>query len=459
MVQSCGQNFEHGARERNFVSCMIAFASISLLLIATGLCVVGVRQLKLETRLPWLVFVGSYVASTVIGATLTGMPDGLSILKSVYPNLDMEPIRGGVTLVYWTVLYCPIIIITGLLLVFDGSTFPWERTVIRVLHQMLPNTLNITNVILVTAILSLYSFALIFSYGYGLNAVKFLSGSLDYQTAMLLRLEMMQLLARRGVYFYEVIYIGLPMLSWIALFSFIKTRKFKWLILFAVQSVSISILVLTTIQKAPLLVYFLGTLISLLLLQKIRFVGTAVFGLLGLTALTFLQYFFLNKIDFFAAFIHSVFRVSQSFIYYLSIYPHLEEYQAFNFGLGLLGIETVINDNIVVASYMESSMTWTTNMAAGSSFVRAYSHGGFFPTSVVSILTFLVIHAAGKLVDVDDNPLLFAVKVQLCITLYYLTQTSFYGALLESYGLIWALPPMVLLILVHMIQRLRWSTE
>jgi hypothetical protein len=107
-----------------------------------------------------------------------------------------------------------------------------------------------------------------------------------------------------------------------------------------------------------------------------------------------------------------------------------------------------MRDNLVIFDYMYPGVYWTQGAAAGASHIRAYTQGGVVWACVAVVITWLFIRLLGRMRKSLSGPVGFAVLVQSGVTLYYLTQTSLRGAVLESYGLIWGVIPLVALVLL-----------
>jgi hypothetical protein len=259
---------------------------------------------------------------------------------------------------------------------------------------------------------------------------------------------MMDVLAGRGFYYYEIAYVSLPALSWVALYKSFQKKSNHWILLYCFQFLVIVFLLLSSVQKAPLLIYLIGVMIGLAYLGKLKVYRLAMFGVLGLVLLTFMQSYYEDDWTVVMSVFHSIFRLSSSFIYYMAVYPQNEAYQSMNYGLGLLGFGVTMRDNLVIFDYMYPGVYWTQGAAAGASHIRAYTQGGVVWACVAVVITWLFIRLLGRMRKSLSGPVGFAVLVQSGVTLYYLTQTSLRGAVLESYGLIWGVIPLVALVLL-----------
>jgi hypothetical protein len=413
----------------------------------------GWRRLDAGVRLPWLIFVASYFLTTVIGAIIIGMPDGLEFLQLFNPTLDVGFVQTAVNDKYWFLLFLPISLPTFLLLLTTRLVLPWEKTIGSSLQRESQNTIYFISSVILTFLITMYSLLLLSVNGYIGNIFSVFSGELDFKSTILLRQQMMDTLAGRGFYYYEIAYVSLPALSWVALYKLFQQNSRNWIFLYCFQFLVIVFLLLSSVQKAPLLIYLIGVMIGLAYLGKLKVYRLAMFCVLGLVLLTFMQSYYEDDWTVLMSVFHSIFRLSSSFVYYVAVYPQHEAYQAVNYGLGLLGFGVTMRDNLVVFDYMYPGVFWTQGAAAGASHIRAYTQGGVIWVCLVVVITWLFIRLLGRMSKSLSGPVGFAVLVQSGVTLYYLTQTSLRGALLESYGLIWGIIPLFALVLLSTIVR------
>jgi hypothetical protein len=413
----------------------------------------GWRRLDTGVLLPWTIFVVAYFLTTVIGAIIIGMPDGLDFLQLFNPSVDVRFVQDAVNAKYWFLLFLPITLITLLLLFTRRLILPWEKTISNWFQRENINWAYFIATVILTILLTLYSLMVLATKDYLGNIRLAFSGELDFQATILLRHQMMDAMTGRGIYYYEIAYVSFPTMSWIALYRALQSGSNKWRMLFCFQFMIIVFLLLSSMQKAPLLIYLIGVLIALAYMGKLKVYRLAMLGVLGLSLLTFMQSYYVDDWTVLMSVFHSVFRLSSSFIYYVAVYPQHEAYQPVNYGLGLLGVGVSMRDNLVVFDYMYPDVFWTQGAAAGASHLRAYSQGGIIWASLATIIVWLLIRLLGRLRKSLSGPVGFALLVQSGVTLYYLTQTSLRGAALESYGLLWGVIPLVALVVLSSILR------
>lgn len=413
----------------------------------------GWRKLDSGTRLPWAIFVVVYFLTTVIGATVIGMPDGLDFLELFNPTLDIGVVRNAIDDRYWILLFLPVTLPTVLLLYTKRLALPWEITATKWFQRENADRAVFFATAFLSLLLSGYSLLLLGIKGHLGNIFLAFSGMLDFKSTILLRHQMMDAMNGRGIYYYEIAYVSLPTLSWVAFYKMFKNDDKDWRILFWLQFLAVVFLLLSSIQKAPLLIYFIGVAIGLAYLGKLKVHRLVILGILGVTLLTFMQSYYVDDWSSLMTIFHSIFRLSSSFIYYVIVYPQYEPYQSINYGLGLLGFGVSMNDNLIIFDYMYPDVFWTQGAAAAASHLRAYTQGGVVWACVALVIVSLFIRFLGCLRQSLSGPIGFAFLVQSGVSLYYLTQTSIRGAFLESYGLLWAVLPLFFLIVLSSILR------
>lgn len=252
-------------------------------------------------------------------------------------------------------------------------------------------------------------------------------------------------------FYYEILYVCLPFMSWISVYFAVAVRKKRWIFLLFIQMVSVLMFCLLSLQKAPLLTYGLGLTYALFSAGVLNFRRLLAGAGIGLFALTSMQSQYVLNWSFMDSLHHVVFRIASSFPYYIDLYGNHAEYLELYLGLGLFGIGVTLSDTISVFEYMYPDVVWVVGHAAAAAHVRAYSHGGM-PAATLAIIWVAVIIIFAKSFRIRHASALgFAMFIQLGITSYYLTQTSLRGALIESYGLRWVVIPIVLCVIAKVV--------
>lgn len=388
--------------------------------------------------MPWGIYISSYFITTVVGAFWIGLPNGIDLISAVYPFLDTGLIEGEIDALYWFMLFIPVNLTGIFLLATQKYTFIWERVLLSICKIKCNESANFFSSATITVFLIAYGAILLDKYDSLFNLSAAFSGVYDFKETMLHRESLMNKMNGRFLWFYEISYCMLPALSWISLFYLSKSFKQKWFFIFILQFASSAFFLLSSFQKAPILIYLFSIFICLLLLRKINLKRTIFFAAVGLSFLTYMQSYYVDDWSFLDSIAHFVFRVGSSFPYYLYIYNEIVDYQAFNYGFGLFGLGVTAVDNLVVFNYMYPDVTWTQGSSTAAAHIRAYTMGGVGPSVLSLFLVSLFIHFIAKLGPLINNPLVFSFVVQGFVALYFFSQTSIRGALLESHGLIWS---------------------
>jgi hypothetical protein len=103
---------------------------------------------------------------------------------------------------------------------------------------------------------------------------------------------------------------------------------------------------------------------------------------------------------------------------------------------------------IKVFSKMYPDLTYTTGFQPAPASVSAYGEAGLWYVLAATILCGLIIGAISAF-STGDHPQSIVLIVACCIYAYYVSQTSLTGSLIDSYGLIWLLFPIVLMTIIQ----------
>jgi hypothetical protein len=386
-----------------------------------------------RARAPYLFFTLPYLVTTVIGATYIGLSDSGIFWRLSDPTLDTSLLAPSGDVRYWFLLYAPFFVpILPMVAFCRGAAV---RPVPRKLRGFFGDDIDAFSFSFVALFFIRSCIMPLAQHGYLSNIGTALQSSGDYQSLIATRTEMMNKL---DADFYGVIYIALPALSIVALYQWVRGRGSSWAVLFAVTGLAEVFFILCTVQKAPLFVYAFSIVACLLSLGVVRVWLLVLLSAGFLSALTFLQTVFIGDWSILQSIVLIVFRMAGSFPYYLSVYPKQIPYMGMNFGLGLLGWGITLDDNTRVFDYMYPQILWVQGAAAAPAHVRAFAQGGPLAAVLLLLLIGGFIAVTARLKAIADRPLLFALYVQCLVCLYFLTQTSLRGALLESYGLKYA---------------------
>lgn len=381
---------------------------------------------------PLALFCGVYFATSQAGAIIIGLC-GLDHLEAVKWGLDLSTLRQIGGFKYWTLLFAP-------------TTIPclmvalWKRKP-KVAYAPLrsrvsgPDRVDAVPLTLWFAALAGFCLFEFYAGGFWRTAFSLFQNRGDFFWLMSLRSQMFETLPSS---LYRLVYTGLPVLSFCALYQSAQTRRLIWRVLFVGMFSTVCYLNLCTVQKAMLLVYFVALGIGLYELGRLKLKVLVFQFCTAFCLLTGLQYFYLPEWSFQQSLEQIVFRVAQSFPYYLNVYPDHVPYLGIDLGQHLFGVGFSPNDNAVVFNFMYPSITWIQGAAAAPAHARAYAQAG----EGFSLLTVVIIGWALLRIDAFHRrvrgPLTFALYLQMLVFLYHLNQVSLVDAVLSSYGLLWA---------------------
>jgi hypothetical protein len=389
-------------------------------------CHSGWRYSGPQYRAPLGVYIGSYLVTTVFGATVLGLGGREGVqnfgLATMFPDATAH---SG----YWVLLYAPMTVvpIVSLILVRRGQ----QPSGLTRLINNFNCDVSLGGYYCVFLLFTMYCVVYMDKFGFLSNITWAATVAGEYQTLISQRAAMAGSL---GTLFFGVVYTTLPTLSSIALYQTMKRRTLGWSVAFAMSVATITLLSLSTIQKAPLMVYFFGCCLALLILgiaRKLLIVAVAV----GLAVLSVLQLLFQSDWTPIDTLNLILFRVASSFPFYATLFPSVLPHQGFGYGLGMLGFGTRADDNLIVFDYMYPNIRWVQGAAAAPAHMRAFAAGGYIGAIAVLLLIGLFVILVGKLRACIRGPLVFALYMQGLTAMYYLTQTSVRGVLVESYGL------------------------
>jgi hypothetical protein len=426
---------------------LIYFSFFSLL--ALTVWVISWKFISREAHTLLLLYSSFYIVSTLIGATIIGLTDS-SILDGFQWTwgLDIGRIKNTDTFKYWYVLYAPLVVTPLILLqVKHKNKYIQNFNLLSNTSQYskLLNT-DILSFSIALLILAIYCLFNMYKYGYSPSLANWKALGGDYQALIQARTAMISTL---GGDFYGVVYMSLPTLSQMALYQAIKTKKDKivWFFLFGLSFFIITVLSVSILQKAALLIYYLSLTVSLIILRVIKRwmfpIALPIVIWLFFYILNFLQSFMSNNWDSLQGLSLVFLRTASSFPFYINLYPDILPYSGIDIGLDMVGLDKYPSDNLIVFNYMYPSVTWIQGSVAAAAHVRAYSQGGLIYALFTLVLIGLVIRLLarlGKKLNQLQSPLLYSLYIQGgIISLYYINQGSIRDVLLVSYGVKWVL--------------------
>ncbi|MBV9083684.1 MAG: hypothetical protein JOZ62_13475 [Acidobacteriaceae bacterium] len=399
------------------------------------------RYCDIRVRTPFFVYTISYIVTTVLGATYIGLTDAGPLWRLFDLTIDVSPITQTKGFLYWFLLYGPLFVPTLVLL--GCSRRRYVATASHGSRQRPQITVDAFSFTVVLSVISVFCLGELARHNGLTNISASLASSGDYQSLITARSSMMTQLSG---HFYGFVYVGFPALSVIALFQWRRMRNTLWCGLFGISVVAVVYFTLATVQKSPLFVYMLGIFLALVTIGALRIWVIPVIAGTGMLVLTALQTVFLGDWSTLQSLSLIIFRMASSYPFFVNLYPKHIPYLPLNFGFGLLGWGTTLDMNIRVFDYMYPDIFWVQGHAAAPAHICAFAQGGIAPALLVMLLIGGAIVFVGRLRSrVANSPVLFGVYIQGLIALYFLTQVSLRGALLESYGLLYAVLPVAAL--------------
>jgi hypothetical protein len=437
-------------------------AAITLSVLTITIC----RRLAMsEVELPLSVYLGSYVLTTTIGASLIGLTSGKNIWAVLNPTMDISLLRDTGSFTYWLLLYSPLIFVPVFVAILGTKPRTWK--IFSKLREVSLMEVNIYAYAATLGIISTYCFLQLYRSGYLQNITWSFHVAGDYEALILRRSEMMTTL---GSAYYGLVYVSLPTLSHIALYQAVKKSTLAWRLMFLCCAVVNVYMCLSIVLKGPLLIYFFQIALGLVVLRVVRGWVLAISAVGGVLLLSAIQSLYLSDWTTLATVSLIIFRMADSFPFYVNLFPRYLSFTGWNYGLGLFGLGIPIDDNLRVFDYMYPSVDWVQGASAAPAHVRAYALSGMLSAIAALFLIALFIVCIAAMKRNLGSALQFGLYLQLLISLYYLTQGAIRSILVESYGVIFCFFVLGMLLLAsitvqsaarntYLINRSRWLSE
>ncbi len=406
-------------------------AYLLVLAFITVLVWTGVARCR-QIHLPLATFGGSYLVTTVVGATLIGVV-GPEVIDLDGWGLDTSRLRDLSSLTYWGLLFAPLIV--------PPLVYLLVRDLVRRLAKpphgaRRERPIGVLPYTLLFGAMTAYCLVLMERQGFTLDSSFWTALQWDYTAIILLRNDVIEKL---GNYFAGIVYVSLPTLSHCALAECVRERRLAWRVLFGLTFTVTALLCVAIMQKSPLLIYTMSLSFGLVYLGVIRPRTLALVSLAGFATLSVLIWLSTGQWGLRITAELMVFRTASAFPWYVKLYPDVLPHFGADFGLHLLGIVTPPRDNLDVFAYMYPSVTWVQGASAAPAHIRAFAQAGVGFSVAVLCFIGVAIAAVDELRVRARGPLRYAAYMQGLMFLYYLTQVSVVDALLSSYGLCWAL--------------------
>lgn len=394
------------------------------------------RDKTCEPRLPVLVFSTFYFITTFVGGIALGLyrADLFELTDSVNIPTTTTTLNNPI---YWTMLFAPLIVPIGVLSFLkkqvDGEpAHAKKQEGPDRLHSQISKTAWCASFFAA----SLYCFLSLIQHDYLLNAFYGNEISRNFSTAIRLRTEMFNNL---GGIFYGLIYQTLPFISHVAFFQALRTRRIFWRIAFASSFLTICFLDLSTIQKAPVLIYVTSLAIGAIALRVAKLKTVLGTALIIVGSITAMQRLLLGDWDWLQSIYLVFFRMASSLPFYFEVYPDRIDFTGIDFGQDIFGFGPGPRDNIDVFDHMYTGGFEVQGNVSAAAHIRAYTQGGVPYAMVTLVIIGWAIKKLGDLSKYIQQPLAYGLYASGMVFLYHLTQTSLREALISSYGIIWAL--------------------
>jgi hypothetical protein len=397
------------------------------------------RRCSLQLRLGLAIYCGAYFVTTALGATIIALPGGIDLWMAYNGGANAAIVENIGSLSYWFLLYAPFFIPMWLALLLErrlptpGRSFP-----------RLPSIpISFAGFCTVFIACSLYLYAMLARYGY-LNPSGLQAFEGDYVGLILYREE---IFSRMGRTFFGLLYMGIPTLAVIALAKAVKSREAVWRTAFLACSAVVISCILLTAQKAPIVVYVLTVAAGFVVLKGVRFWSITVALVGGFSMINAFQIFPLGDWSALQSIFLVVFRMANSFPFYLSLFPSTVPYTGIDLGLDVIGLAPRPNENEIVFTYMYPQVTWAQGAAPAPAHVSAYAQAGLWFAVATLCVIGIFLAVLAKIGKNIENPYRFAIYVQGLVLLYYLTQITLRGVLITNYGAVWVIAILILVAL------------
>jgi hypothetical protein len=424
-------------------------------------------------HLALFVLVSAYLATTGLGAAIIPTSFGQQQLAAfMYPeSVPFSSLTTMGTPIYWFVLFSIILVVPPVALATEAS---FRRLAPESKSILIPTWIPVVLAGLISAF-CLYKLAA----AGGLTAHEVWDRSVYFETRMQRRTELFSLLNN---HYYSFCYSSLPILGSFLLAKFVLNKDRLAGIAFVVVSVLLAWFDTATIMKAPLIIY-IGTVALTLIACGVgvlrTFVMTAPIAVAVYCTLSILQFSNHetaswnvnmdaapltlqtsedktfsssddNTLSYKAFYMTraAALRMAASFPYYIQKFSDPKEKCGLEIPPPLVFLpRQTCFPPIKIFNLMYPSIHYVQGYAPAASNVSAYAELGIGYSLIAMTLSGMIIGALSFFAHAR-NALSISITVATCIFSYYLTQVSLTGSILDSYGLLWMLLPLVLAIIL-----------
>ncbi|HEX4389511.1 MAG TPA: hypothetical protein VH109_12875 [Steroidobacteraceae bacterium] len=418
---------------------MIAGICFAVLSLAVAVWVVWTSPRPLLA--PLIVYLGFYLATSVVGATALAFRDIRLLWSLMYPGLDERWMDFGNTFGYWFMVWGPLLVST---LVARASYAALRRAAFRV-SGYFRERVDILPTMLVGGAMCAYCVFILAQHGYLGTSL------LSSENTGLYKLNIQQRAAmfrELGTLYFAAIYTCLPALAVIAFYQAVRRRDYHWWLGFALLSAALVFFYLSALTKSNVLIYGLELTVAAQALRLIRIRGALAAAGAGTLILSALSYLLAgtSPLDVLLSGYNIVFREASDIPFYLAVFPSQIPFVGLDLGLGGFGIGPTVPANEVVSNFMWPKEHYVQGAAPAAAHVMAYAEGGFIWATITMALVGVWIAFTGALRSAATNPLVFSGYIGAVAVCYYLSQAGLVGVFVVAYGYRWWLATLILLI-------------
>lgn len=410
-------------------------------------------------HLALFVLVSAYLATTGLGAAIIPTSFGQQQLAAfMYPeSVPFSSLTTMGTTMYWFVLFSIILVVPPVALATEAS---FRRLAPESKSIFIPTWIPVVLAGLISAF-CLYKLAA----AGGLTAHEVWDRGACFEAKMQRRTELFQLLGNR---YYSFCYSSLPILGSFLLAKFVLNNDRLAGATFVCISILLAWFDIAMIMKAPLIIY-VGVVALTLIICGVGILRTLAMTVpvamaiyLTLSTLQFCEQQTASwnvdtgnvqsekTLTYKASYMTraTTFRMAASFPYYIQKFSDPKEKCGLEVPplLVFLPRQTCFPP-IKIFNLMYPSIHYVQGYAPAASNVSAYAELGIGYSLIAMTLSGMIIGALSFFAHAR-NALSISITVATCIFSYYLTQVSLTGSILDSYGLLWMVLPLLLVILV-----------
>ncbi len=395
---------------------------------------------KSDSRAPLMIFCGAYVVTTVIGSVIISVEHGGDLWRLYGGGIDTTLITDYGSFTYLLLLFSPLIIcpLTFLLLAKTKCHGILWRSVTTLTF------LDADSLSFMIVLMLLGGYCLLDLYSHGdLSLSRLIGVQGDYVAVISLR---DQIFNSMGRVFFGLLYMSLPTLAHFALYKAVRIASWTWRLLFLLTSLLTCLLILLTFQKSLLLLFLLSLAMGLAILGRLKIWMLFTSGIGAFLLLNSIQIFILGDWQALQGLYLIIFRMANAFPFYVNLYPRVLPYMGIDLGLDLFGLVPKPNEVETVFNYMYPAINWAQGAAPAPAHLAAYAQAGIWFSVVTMLFIGWYLSFLAALKTKTNTSVGYVLFVQGLTGAYYLTQITVRGFLLTSYGLIWVITPVILLL-------------